>query len=157
MTVHLDRIAVFDAGFAQVVFDSGILQELLEEGKAAFTVQIRIAEHLIDLRALNDIDWFAVLALGLFDGIRQVIVGEHIFREIFLLIDDRFHGYRREQFHNMKTEFKARPVYLQDDDRIKAHFLTCFIALFVYRILEKKLPDDFTTPQIVETLHGRQG
>ena len=58
-----------------------------------------------------------------------------------------------ECFRIMKTEFKARPVYLQDDDRIKAHFLTCFIALFVYRILEKKLPDDFTTPQIVETLH----
>jgi transposase len=55
-----------------------------------------------------------------------------------------------ECFRIMKTEFKARPVYLQDDDRIKAHFLTCFIALFVYRILEKKLPDDFTTPQIVE-------
>ena len=33
-----------------------------------------------------------------------------------------------ECFRIMKTEFKARPVYLQREDRIKAHFLTCFIA-----------------------------
>ena len=44
-----------------------------------------------------------------------------------------------ESFRIMKSEFEARPVYLQRDDRIKAHFLTCFIALLIYRILEKKL------------------
>ena len=46
-----------------------------------------------------------------------------------------------ECFRIMKTEFKARPVYLQREDRIKAHFLTCFISLFVYRILEKKIEE----------------
>ncbi len=44
-----------------------------------------------------------------------------------------------ECFRIMKTEFKARPVYLRKEDRIKAHFITCYIALFVFRVLEKKL------------------
>lgn len=44
-----------------------------------------------------------------------------------------------ECFRIMKTEFKARPVYLQRDDRIRAHFTTCFISLMIYRLLEKKI------------------
>lgn len=52
----------------------------------------------------------------------------------------------------MKTEFEARPVYLQRDDRIKAHFLTCFIALLVYRLLEIKLNHKYTVEQILQTL-----
>ena len=57
-----------------------------------------------------------------------------------------------ECFRIMKTEFRARPVYLQKEDRIKAHFLTCYIALMVYRILEKKLEEKYTCTDIIETL-----
>jgi hypothetical protein len=57
-----------------------------------------------------------------------------------------------ECFRIMKSEFKARPVYLQRDERIKAHFTTCFISLLVYRILEKKLGEKFTCPEIVRGL-----
>lgn len=57
-----------------------------------------------------------------------------------------------ESFRIMKTEFKTRPVYLQKDDRIKAHFLTCFLALLVYRILEKRLGETFTSTEIISTL-----
>ena len=42
-------------------------------------------------------------------------------------------------FRITKTEFEARPVFLQRDDRIKAHFLTCFLALLLYKYLEKKV------------------
>ena len=56
----------------------------------------------------------------------------------------------------MKTEFEARPVYVRRDDRIKAHFLTCFISLLVYRLLEKKLDEEYTCSQILETLRGMQ-
>ena len=57
----------------------------------------------------------------------------------------------------MKSELKARPVYLKRDDRILAHFLTCFIALFIYRILVRKirlqLPEqDPSGESIVKTL-----
>ena len=44
-----------------------------------------------------------------------------------------------ENFRIMKTEFEAQPVFVRREDSIKAHFLTCYISLLVYRLLEKKL------------------
>ena len=57
-----------------------------------------------------------------------------------------------ECFRIMKSEFKARPVYLSRDDRIKAHFTTCFISLILYRFLEKKLSASFTCSEITTAL-----
>ena len=57
-----------------------------------------------------------------------------------------------ECFRIMKTEFKARPIYLQRDDRIQAHFTTCFISLMIYRLLEKKLEEKFTCNEIISGL-----
>lgn len=55
-------------------------------------------------------------------------------------------------FRTMKTEFKARPVYLRNDDRIKAHFLTCFLSLLILKIIEKKVGNEYTEEQIIHTL-----
>ena len=52
----------------------------------------------------------------------------------------------------MKTEFKSRPVFLSREDRIKAHFMTCFLALVIFRHLEKKLDNKYSTSQLIETL-----
>lgn len=57
-----------------------------------------------------------------------------------------------ECFRIMKSEFKAKPVYLQRDNRIEAHFLTCFISLLIYRILENRLDKKYTCNEIIETL-----
>ncbi|MBQ1378214.1 MAG: IS1634 family transposase, partial [Lachnospiraceae bacterium] len=57
-----------------------------------------------------------------------------------------------ECFRIMKTDFEARPVYVKRKDRILAHFMTCFIALIVYRYLEKKLDNEYTIDQIISTL-----
>lgn len=57
-----------------------------------------------------------------------------------------------ESFRIMKSEFEARPVYLQRDDRIEAHFLTCFVSIMIYRILEKQLDEKYTCEEIVHTL-----
>jgi transposase len=57
-----------------------------------------------------------------------------------------------ECFRIMKTEFKARPVYLSRDDRIVAHFTVCFLALAVYRLIEKKLGGKFTCCEIIDGL-----
>jgi transposase len=59
-----------------------------------------------------------------------------------------------ECFRIMKTEFRARPVYLRKEDRIKAHFLTCYIALMVYRILEKKLEEICKAPKAGRPVHN---
>ena len=57
-----------------------------------------------------------------------------------------------ESFRIMKNDFLARPVNLSREDRINAHFITCFISLFIYRVLEKKLDNKYTTSQILNTL-----
>ena len=59
-----------------------------------------------------------------------------------------------ESFRIMKSEFEARPVYLRRDDRIEAHFLTCFISLMIYRILEKQLDEKYTCNEIISTLRN---
>lgn len=59
-----------------------------------------------------------------------------------------------ECFRIMKSEFKARPVYLSRDDRIKAHFTTCFLALTIYRYLEKRLDNKFTNHEIITGLRN---
>lgn len=57
-----------------------------------------------------------------------------------------------ESFRIMKNDFLSRPAYLSRPDRLKAHFMTCFIALLVYRILERKLGNRYTCDEIVSTL-----
>ena len=59
-----------------------------------------------------------------------------------------------ECFRIMKTEFSARPIYLQREDRIKAHFITCFASLAVFRILEKKLGEQYTCDEIIYVLRS---
>ena len=55
-------------------------------------------------------------------------------------------------FRTMKSEFKARPVYLRNDDRINAHFLTCFLSLLILKIIEKKVGNEYSEEQILHTL-----
>lgn len=55
-------------------------------------------------------------------------------------------------FRTMKTEFGARPVYLTREDRIKAHFLTCFLALLHFRLLKRSLKNTYTTDGLLNTL-----
>ena len=59
-----------------------------------------------------------------------------------------------ECFRIMKTDFSARPVYLHNESRIKAHFLICFLSLLVYRLLERKLEYKYTCETLLNTLKG---
>ena len=61
-----------------------------------------------------------------------------------------------ESFRIMKTDFKSRPVYHTKDEMIKAHFTICYLALVVYRYLEKKLDEKYTAPEIIETLRNME-
>ena len=74
--------------------------------------------------------------------------------EIFKIIKGRWEI--EESFRIMKSDFLARPVNLTREDRIKAHFMTCFISLFIYRLLEKKLDYKYTTSQILDTLRNME-
>lgn len=59
-----------------------------------------------------------------------------------------------ESFRIMKTQMRARPVYHRTDNAIKGHFATCFVALFLYRVLEHRLGEYFTTDNILKTLRN---
>ena len=52
----------------------------------------------------------------------------------------------------MKHEFDARPVYARKDVSITAHFTICFLALVLFRYLEKALHHEFTCEQIIHGL-----
>ena len=75
-------------------------------------------------------------------------------KEILKIVKGRWEI--EESFRIMKTDFLARPVNLSREDRIKAHFMTCFISLFIYRLLEKKLNYKFTTTEILKTLRNME-
>lgn len=57
-----------------------------------------------------------------------------------------------ESFRIMKDEFDSGTVHLSREDRIKGHFITCFLSLFIYRYLEHQLSDKYTVHEIVSTL-----
>ncbi|MDY6018983.1 MAG: transposase [Anaerococcus sp.] len=55
-------------------------------------------------------------------------------------------------FRTMKSEFKTRPVYLRNDNRIEAHFLTCFLSLLILKLIKRKTKDKHTEEEILTTL-----
>lgn len=93
-----------------------------------------------------------------FDGLYALCVPEEMeasVEEILQVSKGRWEI--EESFRIMKSEFKARPVYLRLENRIKAHFVICYLSLLVYRILEKeKLQDKYTTEEIIKTLKDMQ-
>ncbi len=89
-------------------------------------------------------DGFYGVCTNLEDDVSEIIKVNHRRWEI------------EECFRIMKSEFKARPVYLSNDDRIKAHFITCFISLIIYRLLEKRLNEEFTCHEIISGLRNME-
>lgn len=83
-------------------------------------------------------------------GLTTNLIGE--IEEILKIVKGRWEI--EESFKIMKSDFLARPINLSREDRIKAHFMTCFISLLIYRILESKLNYKYTTSQILETLRN---
>ena len=104
-------------------------------------------------RSLYELDEERIMEEAMYDGFYAVVTNlEDDVREIISINKRRWEI--EENFHIMKSEFEARPVFVRREDRIKAHFLTCYISLMVYRLLEKKLGEEYTCSQILETLRN---
>ena len=102
-----------------------------------------------------DLDEEQIQKEEMYDGFYAVITNlEGDVNEIIKINRQRWEI--EENFRIMKTEFEARPVYVRREDRIKAHFMTCYISLLLYRLLEKKLGNNYTSSQILETLRSMQ-
>ena len=114
--------------------------------KTPFTSDGEIADN-----AIYELDEPAIAEESRYDGFYAVCTNlDDSPADIAKINHDRWEI--EESFRIMKSEFEARPVYLQRDDRIEAHFLTCFIALMIYRVLEKKLDNKYTCEEIISTL-----
>lgn len=109
-----------------------------ENGEVAEKASSYIDQSVIDEE--EKCDGFYAVCTNLSDSVSSIVKANKRRWEI------------EECFRIMKTDFEARPVYLNRQDRIVAHFITCFIALIVYRYLERKLDNKYTIDQILPTL-----
>lgn len=62
-----------------------------------------------------------------------------------------------ESFKITKTDLEARPVFVRNEDRIKAHFLICFVSLVILRLIQKELDHRYSVKKIVDTLNRCEG
>lgn len=114
--------------------------------KTPFTEDGEIAEktrYELDMERINEeeqYDGFYAVVTNLDDDVSEILKISKRRWEI------------EENFRIMKSEFEARPVYVKRDDRIKAHFLTCYISLLIYRLLEQKIGPGYTCEAIINTL-----
>lgn len=112
-----------------------------------------VTEHgEINLKEIAYLDTNKIIEEAQYDGFYAVCTNLSDLSVEEIVCINRHRWQIEECFRIMKTEFKARPVYLKNEDRIKAHFLTCFIGLYIFRILEKKLNKKFTCEEIIRTL-----
>ena len=109
-----------------------------KNGEAAEEVYYSINQVVIDEEAKYD-GLYAVCT-NLEDSVEEIIKVNHRRWEI------------EESFRIMKSDFNARPVFHSNEDAIKAHFLICFLALTIYRYLEKRLDEKYTVGEIIDTL-----
>lgn len=104
-------------------------------------------------KTLYSLDESAIAYEATFDGFYAVCTNlEDDVSHILNISEQRWKI--EECFRITKSEFEARPVHLTREDRIKAHFLVCFLALLVYRLLEKKLNHKYTVSEILDTLRN---
>ena len=109
-----------------------------KNGESAEEVYYSINQAVIDEEAKYD-GLYAVCT-NLEDSVEDIIKVNHRRWEI------------EESFRIMKSEFNARPIFHSNEEAIKAHFLICFLALTVYRYLEKRLGEKYTVGEIIDTL-----
>lgn len=106
------------------------------------------ANYVLDIDKIHEeekYDGFYAVATNLDDSAKDILaVAQNRYK-----IEDCF--------RIMKTNFDARPVFLRKPERIRAHFLICYTALLIYRLMECKLDDNLThvtTSNLIKTLRN---
>lgn len=117
-------------------------------GKTSVTTEGEVAE-----KHIYNLDYEIIAKEEAFDGFYAVCTNlEDEPSEIIKINHNRWEI--EECFRIMKSEFKARPVFLTRDDRIEAHFTTCFLAMVMYRYLEKRVQNRFTCSELIQGLRS---
>ena len=139
---------------AQKLIDSGSIKRNRKNPNdpARFIGRIAVTDSGEAAQIHSYLDTDKVEQESLYDGLYAVSTDllDDPVRDILNVSEGRWEI--EECFRIMKTDFEARPVFLQNSIRIKAHFLTCFLALIIYRYLEKSIDDRYTCDDILSTL-----
>ena len=106
----------------------------------------------IAAKKIYDIDADAIKKEAAFDGFYAVCTNleDDSVKDILSVSEGRWKI--EESFRILKTDFESRPVYVSREDRIRAHFLTCYLALLIFRLVEKKIGSGYTASQIIKAL-----
>lgn len=103
-------------------------------------------------KKLYEIDEEAIIEEASYDGLYAICTNLEDENVADILAASEGRWKIEESFRIMKTDFESRPVYVSREDRIRAHFLTCYLALLIYRLLEKKLGKGYTSSEIIQML-----
>ena len=109
-------------------------------------------EVIDDAAHILAVDKKAVAEEEKYDGYYAIVTSE--LKESDEKIVEIYRGLWRieDSFRITKSDLETRPVYVSRQDHIEAHFLTCFVALVLVRLLEKKLGGRYSVPKILESL-----
>ena len=110
-----------------------------KDGEAADKTYYSLDIEQIEKEAMYD-GYYAVCTNLIEDNVRDILTVSERRWEI------------EESFRILKSDFQSRPVHLSREDRIKAHFLICYLSLLIYRLLEHKLGQEYTCREIITTL-----
>lgn len=108
--------------------------------------------EILTASSILDIDEDRILEEEALDGYYVLVTSE--MEESDDKIIDMYRGLWKieDSFKLTKSELEARPVYVWTKEHIEAHFLTCFVALTLMRILEMKLENKYSSGRIIESL-----
>ena len=123
-------------------------------GASGYIKNIKFSKNtgeIVDGTSL-ELDWEKIEEESLYDGYYSIVTSEKglsdsEIREIYKGLWEI-----EESFKIIKSEFKARPVFVKTEEHVNAHFLICYVALVIIRAIEHLLDEKYTTKQILNAL-----
>ena len=130
-------------------------QRTYDNGAAGYIVNLKVDKDTGEILNVGDtllLDTQKIEDEEKFDGYYAIATSELDDTDEHII--EMYHGLWQieESFKVTKSVLAARPIYLQTEEHINAHFLTCFISLLIARIVEMRLGGKYTIERITETL-----
>ena len=117
----------------------------------------KTGEILDDCKHLLYLDEEKIKQEAIFDGYYALVTSEYKYSEQKIIDIYRGLWQIEETFRITKSDLETRPIFHSREDRIRAHFLTCYLALVIGRLLEKSLGDKYSIAALVESLRNACG
>ncbi|MGB4644157.1 MAG: IS1634 family transposase, partial [Dethiobacteria bacterium] len=110
----------------------------------------------INIKRVPELDFDKIAEDEKYDGYYAIITSEVNMPDHEIV--KTYHGLWEieRSFRITKSNLKSRPVYVSLEQRIEGHFLTCYIALLILRLLSKRLKEKYSPEQIIESLKKYQ-